>query len=297
MKNLSVGIAVATAIGFMGGPLSAADLPVKAPPVAMPALYNWSGLYIGVEGGAVMGQNSTWQFLNASVNPIVVPTPLPVVPACTSSAGGLCPNVGHPLHGGFVGGEIGFNWQAPGNRWVFGFEGDGNWAELEEALTCDGVLGNGFTCGSKIRDFETVRARIGYAFGPTGNFLAYVTGGWATASLGAFEGKLSPPFGTVTDWRRVNGFAAGIGAEYGITPWLSLKGEVLYVGLEGKDFCFSNVGPVLTGTLNGGCTAATFFTLFPIFPAHVRDDFVLARMGLNARFWWGKAPARVVARY
>ena len=169
-----------------------------------------------------------------------------------------------------------------------GIEADGNWAELEETLTCPvgpiGTAGNiDQTCGSKIRDFETVRARIGYAFGPTGSFLAYVTGGWATASLGAFEGQLFPPFATVTDWQRVNGFVVGGGAEYGITPWLSLKGEVLYVGLSGKDFCFASAGPVVPLTLNGGCTALTLLTVPPnvVFAAHVKDDFVLARMGLN----------------
>src|SRR5712691_8565497 len=123
MKRLSLGIAVAAALGFVAGPVSAADLP-KAPPVVMPTLYNWSGVCIGVEAG--------------------------------------------------------FNWQVPGSRWVFGIEGDGQWAELEGALTCAAPALTSLTCGTKIRDFETVRARIGYAFGPRGDFLAYVTGGWAT---------------------------------------------------------------------------------------------------------------------
>jgi len=36
MKKLSLGIAVA-ALGFVAGPVSAADMPVKAPPIAIPA--------------------------------------------------------------------------------------------------------------------------------------------------------------------------------------------------------------------------------------------------------------------
>jgi outer membrane immunogenic protein len=308
MKRLSLGIAVAAALGFVAGPVSAADLPVKAPPVVMPALYNWSGVYIGVEGGAVMGQNTDWQWLNASINPLPG-SPGPFL--CEIASGpSRCVNVGHPLHGGFVGGEIGLNWQAPGSRWVFGIEADGNWSELEEALTCPSNFNN-LVCGSKVTDFETVRGRIGYAFGPRGDFLAYVTGGWATATVDAFQATLFPipaapgSFPRFDDRQRHNGFTVGGGFEYGITSWLSLKAEALYVWLEGKNHCFSGAGPLAPTTLNGGCAAITetafpptnLGTLVEIFPAHVKEDFVLFRMGLNARFWWGKAPTPVVARY
>ena len=114
MKSLSPGVAVAVALGFVAAPANAADLPVKAPPpLAIPAMYNWSGLYIGVERGAIMGQNSDWHFLNISQEPIAPSQPPDVIPLCSTNPG-ECVNVGHPLHGGFVGGEIGFNWQVPG---------------------------------------------------------------------------------------------------------------------------------------------------------------------------------------
>jgi outer membrane immunogenic protein len=137
-KMLAAGALVSMALA---APAYAADLPVKAPPPVAPALYNWSGVYIGVEGGAVMGQRTDWFF---------------TFPECS-----LCAqNFGHPLHGGFAGGEAGVTWQAPGSRWVFGIEGDGSWSELEEALA-DAFAP--FSVGSRIRDFETVRGRIGYA--------------------------------------------------------------------------------------------------------------------------------------
>jgi outer membrane immunogenic protein len=297
MKKFLTTTAAALASLAFAAPAFSADLPVKAAPPVVPALYNWSGVYIGVEGGAVMGQNTDWNFLNARLpgtnaalctNSIIF-VGFPGISG-TASGPGTCSDVGHPLHGGFVGGEIGFNWQAPGSRWVFGIEADGNWAELEEALTCAPPF-TGYTCGNKIRDFETVRARIGYAFGPTGSFLAYVTGGWATASVKAFEGQLVVPFFEVTDEKRHNGFVVGGGAEYGITPWLSLKGEVLYVWLEGKDHCFGNCAAFTILPGGGGFVAV---------PAHVKEDFVLARMGLNWRFGWvgkGKAPLAVMAKY
>jgi hypothetical protein len=45
MKKLSLGIAVA--LGFVAGPVSAAHMPVKTAPPVVPALYNWSGSYVG----------------------------------------------------------------------------------------------------------------------------------------------------------------------------------------------------------------------------------------------------------
>ena len=265
MKKFLIATTALASVALVA-PANAADLPVKAPPVVMPALYNWSGIYIGVEGGAIMGQRTQWFETEIGEG--------------ESDAS----DVGHPLHGGFVGGEAGINWQAPGNRWVFGIEGDGNWAQLEEALTC-AVPDQFLSCGSNIRSFYTVRGRVGYAFGPTGNFLVYVTGGGVWARQSAFEKQLFVPFGTLEQGTNTWGWTLGGGAEYGITPWLSVKAEVLYIDLAGKDYN-------LTGS-------RAFCEEFDCDRVHVKHSFIAARMGLNWRFNWGKgkAPAAVVARY
>src|SRR5205085_999668 len=117
MKKFLIATAALASVA-LAAPASAADLPVKAPPMVAPALYNWTGFYLGIEGGAIMGQRTKWL-----VN--------------EQSSDDVSQDLGHPLHGGFVGGEAGFNWQFPGNRWVLGIEGDWNWSELEEALTCE----------------------------------------------------------------------------------------------------------------------------------------------------------------
>jgi outer membrane immunogenic protein len=258
MKRLSLGVVVIAALGFAAGPVSAADMPVKAPPpMVMPALYNWSGVYIGVEGGAVMGQHTDWRKTH---------------PVDTLDA----QDFGHPVHGGFVGGEAGFNWQS--GRWVFGIEGDGSWAEIEESLA--DPHSPTFFVGSRIRDFETIRGRIGYAFGPTGSFLVYVTAGGAFANQARIEGRLITPIPPdVVQWKRTDGWTVGGGAEYGITPWLTLKGEVLYIDLARRDYAEFDNG---------------FFTASE---ANIKTNFVLARMGLNWLFNWGKGkgPAPVVA--
>ena len=264
MKKFLIATAALASVALVG-PANAADLPVKAPPILMPALYNWSGLYIGVEGGGVMGQRTRWNMSESSTDEFE--------PAI---------DVGHPLHGGFVGGEAGINWQVPGSRWVVGIEGDGNWAELEESLTCEVPEATGFACGSRISSFWTARGRIGYAFGPRGDFLAYVTAGGVWARQSARIDTLTVPLFTVFEQSRDTvGWTAGIGAEYGITPWLSVKGEVLYVDLAARDYPGSGCAPF------GECDEA----------ARIQHNFVMARMGLNWRFWWGKEPVAVVARY
>ena len=52
MKKLLLGSIGLVALAFTG-PAVAADFPAysKAPSAMMPALYDWSGLYIGINGG------------------------------------------------------------------------------------------------------------------------------------------------------------------------------------------------------------------------------------------------------
>jgi outer membrane immunogenic protein len=276
----------------LGAPAFAADLPVKAAPPVMPALYNWNGFYIGVQGGAISGTRSK-VFEAENDDPLDFE------------------DFGHPLHGGFVGGEVGFNWQAPGSRWVFGVEGAGSWSELEESLTCavdrDDTSDLHRFCGSRVRDFFEARGRIGYAFGPTGQFLAFITGGgvWARESErfnnsftstapggGCAAATPCTGFGTFEQWANVPGWTVGGGAEWGITPWLSLKGEVLYINLN--QHTFNTAGCGVVHLPNGAASDICDDGL------RIKHEFVAARLALNWRFgFWGvgKGKAPVVASY
>jgi len=282
MKKLLIATAALASVALVA-PANAADIPVKAPPIVVPALYNWTGLYIGPQGGAIMGQRSRVQEApdsdDADISDFI--------------------DFGHPLHGGFAGGEVGFNWQAPGSRWVFGVEGAFSWAELEESLTCgpddEENPQSDFHrfCGSRISGFAEARGRIGYALGPTGQFLVYITGGgvWARESELIRNSRTSEgvtAFGSFEQWATVPGWTIGGGAEWGITPWLSLKGEVLYVDLAEHTFTIVGCERV-PGQSQNICAE----------PLKIKHEFILARMALNWRFNWGKgkAPAAVVARY
>src|SRR5882724_12000043 len=82
---------------------SAADVlpaPAAAPvyrPAPTPA-FNWSGFYVGAMGGYGWSDRGT-------VNGVV--------------------GTGLDAKGGFAGGTVGFNYQAPGSMFVFGAEADG----------------------------------------------------------------------------------------------------------------------------------------------------------------------------
>ena len=110
MKKFLLGTVGLIALG-MAAPATAADLAArpytKAPPPMVAPIYDWTGFYIGGNGG--WGQsNSCLNFVDAFG--------FGFADGCASRSGGL------------IGGQIGYRWQA--NQWVFGLEAQGDWADL-----------------------------------------------------------------------------------------------------------------------------------------------------------------------
>src|SRR5688572_14639383 len=108
----------ATAVVATSVATQAADIarPVyKAAPVI--AAYNWTGFYAGANFGYASGDlNATAFGLGASAS----------------------------IDGWFGGGQIGWNWQAAGSPWVWGFEIDSQWANIGNDVTVTGgANGNG----------------------------------------------------------------------------------------------------------------------------------------------------------
>ena len=114
MKKILLGAASLIAMAALT-PVSAADLAArpytKAPPMVA-AVYDWSGFYIGINGGGGSA-HTCWDLVTDAVLGPIVP-----------SAPAGC----HNAKGGTVGGQIGYRWQSA--NWVFGFEGQGNWADF-----------------------------------------------------------------------------------------------------------------------------------------------------------------------
>ena len=193
------------------GPALAADLPQPMPPPApqapaayVPAplpVYDWGGIYVGVNGGYAFG-NSNWT-------------------QGTASSGNFNTN------GGLVGGTIGANFQS--GQFVFGIEGDIDWADIKGNSTagCGTVAFTGITgtttCETKSDWLSTVRGRVGYAFD---RVLVYGTAGGAFGNVQA-----GPSTATTFDSSTEFGWTAGAGVEVGITPNLTAKVEYLYVDL------------------------------------------------------------------
>src|SRR5205809_1386752 len=98
MKKILLG-----AVGFVAlvsaAPASAADLAArpytKAPPM-IAAMYDWSGFYIGINGGGGSA-HTCWDLVTDAVLGPIIP-----------SAPAGC----HNGKGGTVGGQIGYRWQA-----------------------------------------------------------------------------------------------------------------------------------------------------------------------------------------
>src|SRR3954454_993116 len=110
MKKLLLGM---IGIVAMSGSAMAADLaarPYKAPPPMMAPIYDWTGFYIGANGGWG-SSHKCWDLTNDGFGPI---------PAVAEGC--------HNATGGVAGGQIGYRWQT--GTWVWGLEGQGNWANL-----------------------------------------------------------------------------------------------------------------------------------------------------------------------
>src|SRR4051795_12376427 len=116
----------------------AADLPVKAHPApVMAPVWNWTGFYIGINGGYSWGHSSRdLNFFN----------PLNGVALATGTGGG------RNMDGGLFGGQIGYNWQV--SSWVFGLEFDAQWTGQRGSTTALCPVGGCFP-GSGIAPLAT----------------------------------------------------------------------------------------------------------------------------------------------
>jgi outer membrane immunogenic protein len=265
MKKLLLGAVGVVAFG-MAVPASAADLAArpytKAPPIAV-AAYDWSGFYVGINGGGGSSRNCwefTTTFLNAPVNP-------PGQEGC------------HDATGGTVGGQIGYRWQSA--AWVFGVEAQGNWANFtgSNLSTLPPLLG--LANRTKIDAFGLFTGQVGYSWN---NFLVYVKGGAAVTS-DKYEVFLGQPFGpdgqtalavgqlsdvaSETRW----GGVVGIGGEYGFTPNWSFGLEYDHMFMGNSNNRFTNRDPVSAVPVGGFSGARNISQDVDLFTARLNYRF------------------------
>jgi outer membrane immunogenic protein len=223
MRRLALVTAGLLSMGFVGA-APAADLPArtstKAPPLVAP-IYNWSGFYVGLNGGGASSHDCLTLTSHAGI--AIVP----------KSEG--C----HDATGGLVGGQVGYRWQA--TNWVFGVEAQGDWADLKgsnPSLTARIP----YTNQTKIDAIGLFTGQVGYAWN---NVLWYVKGGGAVT-----DNKYSSIFGTAVPpgfapgdvWNRATetrwGGAVGTGLEFGFAPnWsVAVEYDHLFMGNNGVTF-------------------------------------------------------------
>jgi len=218
MKKLLLGIAGLVAFA---APASAADLAArpytKAPPPMIAPVYDWTGFYIGGNGGWGSSHNC-WDALDGN--------------------GLLIGRDGcHNASGGTVGGQIGYRWQA--GTWVFGLEGQGNWADLSGRNVS--VIDPNFTGESKIQAFGLFTGQIGYAWN---NVLLYVKGGAAVTDnrFRAFDTNTNTLLtNTVSDTRW--GGTVGAGLEFGFSPNWSAGVEYNHLFMGNSTQTFTSIVP------------------------------------------------------
>jgi outer membrane immunogenic protein len=226
MRKFLLGTVALIALG-MAAPASAADLAArpytKAPPPApIAAIYDWSGFYIGANGG--WGQtHNCWDFVTV--------TGAIVRDGCTNGSGGL------------AGGQIGYRWQTAG--WVFGLEAQGDWADLKRSRIS--VLDPAFSMTTKVDAIGLFTGQIGYAWNAA---LLYVKGGAAVTGnrFTVFDTLTGIGLASVSTTRW--GGTVGVGFEYGFAPnWsVGVEYDHLFMGNNNNNN-FNNfvfVSPVLT---------------------------------------------------
>jgi outer membrane immunogenic protein len=277
MKRILIGIAAVASL--LATNASAADLPARVytkAPVIPVAVYDWTGFYIGLNGGYSWGNSSN--------------TFTTTLPAFTAS---------QKMNGWVFGGQAGYNWEF--NRsWVLGIEGDidatgqdgtatlppnttvtvvvppPGGAALPTRTTTTTTTG---TFEDKLPWLGTLRARVGFL--PTDGVMLYATGGLAVGEVKSTSSvtttsTVALSFGTPPGPTAVSaitsanatkaGWTVGAGIEGAIGGNWTAKLEYLYVDL---------------GTVNNAFTGLGAFAPLTT-SSHVTDNIV--KVGVNYRF-------------
>lgn len=224
MKKILLGAVGLLALG-LSVPATAADLaarPYTKAPAMIAVVYDWSGFYIGANGGWGSSRKC-WDF--------------------TTPAGVFVATEGcHNATGGVAGGQVGYRWQS--GAFVFGVEGQGDWADLRGSNIS--VFAPAFTNRSKIDAFGLITGQVGYAFN---NVLLYAKGGAAVTadrfSVSTTVGNvLAATTGDQTRW----GGTVGAGVEVGFAPNWSAALEYDHLFMGNKLSTFVTPANVFFGT-------------------------------------------------
>jgi outer membrane immunogenic protein len=232
----------AATLAALSAPALAADLPSRAvapaPAPVMVYVYDWTGFYIGGNGG--YGQNrACWG--NINVGAVVLGSE-----GCNTKSGGM------------VGGQVGYRWQFGGA--VVGVEAEYDWANMRAtvpsqlAIFNPGVYG-GWTDNSKVNGVALFTGQIGYAWNAA---LLYVKGGAALVNNNSWIAN-SAGSSVVSASSTKFGGTIGVGFEYGFTPnWSArIEYDYLMMGSANNFYSLPAGAAALTNTISQNINMVT----------------------------------------
>jgi outer membrane immunogenic protein len=234
----------------MATPASAADMAVKAPPPPVVApIYNWSGFYIGANGGYAWSR----QCIDVTA-----------VNAVTNVFAEGC----RDAEGGVVGGQLGYRWQTA-SSWVFGLEAQGDWANIRtsRASILPALVGD--TWRSKVDGLGLFTGQVGYAWNAS---LFYVKGGAAVANQRWDLFNTGTGVGLASAERTRWGGTIGVGWEYGFAPnWSAgIEYDHIFSANDNRTFLTPGLAPVVTSIT-----------------ANTKSDIDMVTARINYHFNWG----------
>jgi outer membrane immunogenic protein len=217
MKRSLVVSAVLTCL--VAGSAMAADMPLKASPVARAGCAHFGGFYVGGQAGV---SNYTHTFNDEDA--FAIEWIDSFLPRSTTHTG----------RGALAGAQAGYNWQS--GCTVFGIETDWAWTNARASSFLrdgDEPLGtptDSVTVTSKMQWFGTTRLRTGVV---VDNLMLYVTSGLAYANFKRDLVFADPNEPEVFSRSRTRlGWTAGVGTEWAINQNWSLKSEALYMQFQ-----------------------------------------------------------------
>jgi len=197
MKNLLLGLS----LSLFASAAFAADAIVDEV-VVVDEGFNWSGVYVGIQGGYGWGETTV------------------------TSPGD---EIDIDVDGAFGGGHVGVRWQL--DSFTVGAEAEINYADIGGSTTLTAGVGSA-TFTSDINWFGSLNAEIGL---PMDRTLLYVTAGVAFADID-YGGTSTFIPTVVSDSDTSVGWTAGFGADYAVTDNIVLGARYRYYDFGDADF-------------------------------------------------------------